>query len=74
MHCAIPDWSGRGLRTCNWCKRVRYFSVECQRANWPTHKPDCKAPAPKAASKEPSKGDKKATPKEKGTSGGELAL
>ena len=50
MHCANPNCAGRGLKTCNRCKRTRYCGVECQSAHWPTHKPECKKPAPKAAS------------------------
>ena len=47
-HCGNPACAGQGLKTCNRCKRMRYCSVECQRAHWPVHMPDCSKPARKA--------------------------
>ncbi|KAJ7659480.1 hypothetical protein B0H17DRAFT_1212874 [Mycena rosella] len=32
----------KDLKTCKKCFRVNYFSVECQRAEWPEHKLTCK--------------------------------
>ena len=55
----IKTARGRGLKTCDRCKRLRYCSVECQRAHWPTHKPECKMPAPKAVSKVEEKKEKR---------------
>jgi len=31
------------LKRCSACKTVSYCSVECQRADWPSHKPSCVA-------------------------------
>eukprot|EP00708_Paratrimastix_pyriformis_P003702 GAFH01002496.1.p4 GENE.GAFH01002496.1~~GAFH01002496.1.p4 ORF type:complete len:119 (-),score=23.23 GAFH01002496.1:162-518(-) len=39
------------LQLCSRCHKVFYCSPQCQRAHWPTHKPDCAAgPAPDPAS------------------------
>ncbi|KIN98292.1 hypothetical protein M404DRAFT_1005434 [Pisolithus tinctorius Marx 270] len=35
-----------GLRQCARCHTVRYCSVECQRAHWSTHRPNCHAFSP----------------------------
>ena len=70
-HCANPDCEGQGLKTCNRCKRLRYCSVACQRAHWPAHKPECKAPAPKAVTKKKETKEKTETTKEKGEDGAE---
>ncbi|KAJ7169363.1 hypothetical protein C8R43DRAFT_982900 [Mycena crocata] len=35
------------LKTCQKCRRANYCSVECQRADWPIHKPSCKIPIDK---------------------------
>ncbi|RPA82218.1 hypothetical protein BJ508DRAFT_375909 [Ascobolus immersus RN42] len=32
-----------GLKTCNGCKHISYCSRECQKIDWPSHKPTCKA-------------------------------
>ncbi|KIY44244.1 hypothetical protein FISHEDRAFT_67841 [Fistulina hepatica ATCC 64428] len=52
-HCKRPppasaSSSGKGgqsgsLRQCSSCHTVRYCSKECQRADWPRHKPLCKS-------------------------------
>ena len=34
--------SGAGFPLCGRCKSVRYCCVDCQRADWAAHKPDCK--------------------------------
>ena len=54
-YCANLGCVGQGLKACARCKRVRYCGVECQRAHWPQHKPDCSKPTPKAVSKEEKK-------------------
>ncbi|KAJ7865633.1 hypothetical protein B0H14DRAFT_406455 [Mycena olivaceomarginata] len=36
---AIKD--KKDLKTCKKCRRVEYCNVECQRANWPSHKLTC---------------------------------
>ena len=57
-HCGNPACAGRGFKGCARCKRVRYCSVDCQSAHWPTHKLECKAAAPEAAdSKRPAEED-----------------
>ena len=54
-HCGNPAYVGTGLKTCRRCKSMRYCSVDCQRAHWRVHKPDCKEPAPKAKVKKSKK-------------------
>ena len=54
-HCANAGCAGPGLMGCVGCLRVRYCCVECQRAHWPTHEPECKAAAPKVDAQAPNK-------------------
>ncbi|KAI1420729.1 hypothetical protein F5Y12DRAFT_719251 [Xylaria sp. FL1777] len=37
--------NGKELLTCSRCKKQKYCSPECQRANWPFHKGVCKSPS-----------------------------
>ncbi len=46
-NCGSPEH----LKTCSRCHLKRYCSVECQRAAWPTHKPECKPRDPEAGQK-----------------------
>ena len=42
MYCATcRKDSSKDPKRCGRCKSVTYCSVECQRANWPKHKPTC---------------------------------
>lgn len=44
--CEVCRGKGKGdggLKTCSGCKKVRYCSDECQKKDWKTHKPKCKA-------------------------------
>ncbi len=54
-NCEVPDCSGcaagtcgvatptsRKLKECNGCHSVRYCGRVCQKADWPSHKPECK--------------------------------
>ena len=51
-HCPNPGCAGRGLKGYGRCLRERCCGVECQRAQWSTHKkPECTEAAPKAVSK-----------------------
>ncbi|KIK60521.1 hypothetical protein GYMLUDRAFT_97234 [Collybiopsis luxurians FD-317 M1] len=44
---ACDDTTRRAdLRVCSRCKTVRYCSKECQRADWPKHKPVCLVTSP----------------------------
>ena len=40
-HCKIEKLK---MQKCSVCKSARYCSVECQRADWPSHKKCCKKP------------------------------
>ena len=33
----------KGDKTCNRCKKAKYCSAECQKADWSIHKKECKA-------------------------------
>lgn len=39
------------LKLCSRCKQVAYCGSECQKAAWPAHKRQCKAPGPKKKGK-----------------------
>jgi ankyrin repeat protein len=41
-HCANPGCVGAGLKKCAKCLEVYFCSADCQVANWPAHKADCK--------------------------------
>lgn len=44
--CAVPGCLIKdNLQMCAGCRKVHYCSVEHQKANWPTHKRECKAMA-----------------------------
>ena len=60
-HCANPDCEGRGLKKYKRCKWLRYCSVDCQRAHWSSHKPECKAPVPKKKTTKKQKDTEKKT-------------
>jgi len=36
---------GNVTRTCLGCRKVRYCSPECQKRDWPSHRPNCKSSA-----------------------------
>jgi len=42
--CAYCRATGK-LKNCAACKKIKYCAAECQRADWPRHKPGCVAPA-----------------------------
>lgn len=44
--CANPGCPNPGTLTCARCRSVAYCSPKCQKAHWPAHKTDCKAPGP----------------------------
>lgn len=42
-HCANPTCNRTtSYKICSRCRKVSYCSPDCQKAHWPTHKPDCK--------------------------------
>jgi hypothetical protein len=41
-NCSKHRSAGVKLLKCSGCRTTLYCSVECQRAHWKTHKPDCK--------------------------------
>eukprot|EP00798_Chlamydomonas_sp_ICE-L_P011009 gene11009-18973_t len=40
--CGLPDGEGRKLKWCQRCHNNAYCGAECQKADWPRHKPICK--------------------------------
>ena len=46
--CAFCRATGK-LKSCAACKKIKYCAPECQRADWPKHKPACTAPAAQPA-------------------------
>lgn len=47
--CFSPPAGGEKLRRCSGCGRVSYCGAECQRTDWPRHKPCCAKDTPEAA-------------------------
>ncbi|RDX52860.1 hypothetical protein OH76DRAFT_131183 [Lentinus brumalis] len=44
--CFKPQTAGVSLRKCGGCSTVVYCSLECQKVQWPRHKPLCRAGTP----------------------------
>ncbi|KAF5334453.1 hypothetical protein D9611_014489 [Ephemerocybe angulata] len=41
--CSMCRKKGEGYKSCSGCKKVRYCSSGCQKKDWKSHKPKCKA-------------------------------
>ena len=48
--CSGITCSAVALHECARCHSVAYCSADCQRADWPLHKPHCRAPSAEAQS------------------------
>ncbi|KAL3941334.1 MAG: hypothetical protein SGARI_000639 [Bacillariaceae sp.] len=40
--CGKRETNGRKLKKCTACRQVAYCNVDCQKANWTTHRPECR--------------------------------
>ncbi|TFK88280.1 hypothetical protein K466DRAFT_77323 [Polyporus arcularius HHB13444] len=49
--CFSPQTAGVRLRRCGGCSTVVYCSLECQKVQWPLHKPLCRAETTEDAAK-----------------------